>query len=233
MPSGLNEPPRLDRRNHVRIAPKGTLVVTGEHTIRGRITNLGSGGVYATTTVATPESMLSRTVSVELRLDGQEAAWISIAGHVARIDAHGVAIVFDAPPPPLLAMIDAMSMAARANGRVMSAVLIDTNAERSDAIAEGFRTVGCNVIQVTTPLEAIVRLGESQFEPDVIIVADSASSSAEDLRQFVERDHPRARLIAIGDTALAPSGNALWLSSMDPSADLAARVLDLLGRPRR
>jgi hypothetical protein len=77
-----------------------------------------------------------------------------------------------------------------------------------------------------------VRLGESRFEPDVIAVADSQSADAEEMRVFVEREHPKAKLIRIGDETLRPEGLVHWLSSADPDADLPARVREALVVPR-
>jgi hypothetical protein len=78
-----------------------------------------------------------------------------------------------------------------------------------------------------------VRLGESSFEPDVIAVADSANDDANDMRAFVEREHPNAKLITIGDEVFQPDGFANWLSSANPNADLASRVRVVLVAPGR
>ena len=116
----------------------------------------------------------------------------------------------------------------------MSVVLIDGHTERRWAIAEGFRATGCAVIEASTPLEAIVRLGESSFEPDVIAVADSyPTSEAEEMRVFVERDHPNVKLVTIGDALIEPDGIAHWLSSADPGSDLPDRVREVLVRAAR
>jgi len=78
-----------------------------------------------------------------------------------------------------------------------------------------------------------VRLGESSFEPDVIAIADSDPSAAADqMRGFVERNHPHAKLVAIGDSELGPDGIAHWLSSADPDSDLPDRIREVLVRPR-
>ena len=74
-----------------------------------------------------------------------------------------------------------------------------------------------------------MRLGESEFEPDLIAIADSLPASTSDqMRRFVEAEHPRARLVTIGDAATAPDGLALWLSSANPNTDLAARIRTVL-----
>ncbi len=79
----------------------------------------------------------------------------------------------------------------------------------------------------------IVRLGESSFEPDVIAIADShPATAADEMRSFVERYHPNAKLVTIGDSVLQPDGIAHWLSSADPASDLPVRIREVLVRPR-
>jgi hypothetical protein len=119
-------------------------------------------------------------VELELRFDGALAAWQWVKGRVSRLDANGVAVVFDAPTAPaLLGTINDLTTASHARGRV-SVVLVDADAARSTAIAAGFRAAGCEVIEVATRLDAIVRLGESHFEPDIIAVANSQPAAAAD-----------------------------------------------------
>ena len=226
---------RPDRRQHIRIAPKGAVILTsGDRTLRGRITNLGQGGLLVATTVEDPDQWLGRGVEVALRLDGQSAEWLRASGRILRIAAEGIAILFDRIPEELVRMIDEMSAASRSHLRILSAVLVDADSSRRAAMAEGFRAAGCRVIETSTPLETIVRLGESSFEPDLIVIADSAPAIvSDDLRRFMERNHPRAKLVTIGDETIEPSGSLHWLSSADPSSDLEARVCEILGRPRR
>jgi hypothetical protein len=227
--------PRLERRQSIRITPKGTVILSsGGHIQRGRIANLGRRGMLVATTVTLPNRLLGRAVELQLRLDGQAAAWIRASGKILRIVSDGVAIHFENIPGSLERAIDELSMAVRAHTRVLSAVLVDADPDRRTAIAEGFRAAGCRIVETSTPLEAIVRLGESSFEPDLIAIADSAPPGvADDLRRFVERNHPRAKLVTIGDELDEPTGSRHWISSADPGADLKARVGMILGRPVR
>lgn len=225
---------RHERRRAIRIAAKGTLLFrTREYEQHGRIANLSEGGAYVVTSTSTPERLLQRDVDLELRLDAGHAEWLRATGRVIRIHPVGVAIAFDLLAAPLLRMIDELSTASRADARIITVVLIDADPQRSSAMAAGFRASGCSVIEAATPLEAIVRLGESSFEPDVIAVADSANDDAEEMRAFVEREHPNAKLITIGDEIFQPDGFANWLSSANPNADLANRVREALVAPVR
>jgi len=222
-----------ERRQHQRVSPKGTVIfAAGEQRERGRITNISIGGMLATMTT-TPD-MLDRYVELDLRLDDRLARWLRLTGKVVRIDGTNVAVAFADVPAVFVRLIDEISTASHADRRVLSVVLIDATTDRREKIAEGFRAAGCQVIDVSTALEAIVRLGEASFEPDLIAIADSLPSQvSEDLRQFVEREHPRAKLVTIGDELVDPGGLVHWLSSADPQSDLAARVRHVLSRPKR
>lgn len=226
---------RPERRQHVRIEPKGALLFRAAgHEQRGRIANLSEGGVYVLTDASAAKQLLDRSIEIELRLDAGHAEWFRATGQIVRAQEDGVAIAFDLLAAPLLRMIDELSSASRAHARVMSVVIVDADAQRCSAMAAGFRATGCRVVEAATPLEAIVRLGESSFEPDVIAIADSyPSAAAAEMRTFVERDHPNAKLITIGDELLQPDGFANWLSSANPDADLPARVREALVTPHR
>ena len=185
--------------------------------------------------VTLPARLLGCTVELELRFDGALAAWQRCAGQVIRIDGDGAAITFDAPTAPtLLRMIDELTTASHASARVISVVLIDPDGPRRALIAAGFRSTGCEVVEAATPLEAIVRLGESDFEPDVIAVANSQpSTAADEMRAFIERDHPSSMLVTIGPELLDPAGLANWLSEATATSDLPARIRELLFASRR
>lgn len=225
--------PRPERRQHARIVAKGTVVAKADdYTHRGRIENLCEGGIFIVSGDAAPEWLLARPIEVQLRLDDGHAEWLASAGRVVRIQPEGFVVQFDAPAAPLLRMIDELMTASRAHLRVMSVILVDANDQRRFVMVAGFRAAGCDVVEAATPLSAIVRLGEASFEPDIIAVADSSGSAAEEMRRFIERDHPDAKLVTIGDELFEPEGKAHWLSSANPNADLASRVRQLLFRAR-
>jgi PilZ domain-containing protein len=225
---------RPERRRHARITPKGTsLLRVDDLALHGRIANLGEGGMLVLTEVAAPERLLGRLAEAELRLDSSFAEWLHATGRIVRVASGGIAIAFDTLSSDLRRMIDELSTASRARIRVLSVVLIDAEAQRRSVMSAGFRATGCGVIEAATPLEAIVRLGESSFEPDVIAIADShPATAADEMRSFVGRYHPNAKLVTIGDALLQPDGIAHWLSSADPASDLPARIREVLVRPR-
>jgi hypothetical protein len=225
---------RTERRRHTRIALKGSVLLrAGEYVQRGRIANISQGGLLVNTSVTAPARLLHRAVEIEIRLDGRLAQWLRVSGTITRIGAVGVAIAFATAPMPLVHLIDEMAEASRTRLRVVSVVLIDTDRRRRSVLAEGFRATGCMVIEISTPLEAIVRLGESSFEPDLIAIADSVpDTEMNELRGFIECAHPRVKLVTIGDDVVEPAGIAHWLSSANPDSDLVTRIRQVLGRPR-
>lgn len=222
-----------ERRRTTRFSPKGTARFRGDHTLQpGRITNLSRGGLQVATTRLASQDLLGRVVELELRLDGIHDEWLPIAGRVCRIDAAAVALEIVTAPATFGQLVDDRVMASHCHVQILSVVLVDATESRRAAVAEAFRVVGCAVVDASSALEAIVRLGEARFEPDLIVIADSVpSATADDLRRFVEREHPAARLVTVGDELVKPTGILQWLSSANPDGDMVARVRELLSRP--
>lgn len=201
----------------------------GTYLLRGRIANISLGGLSAITRITAPERLLGAVVTIQLRLDGGDNVWFELGGHLQRIGSNSLAVRFDTVAPGFARTIEALHMASHDLRRILSIVLVDADAERRAALVSGFRASHCAVIDAATPLEAIVRLGESHFEPDVIAIADSSPEAiADELRRFVETEHPRARVLTIGHDLVGPSGAARWLSSANPGNDLVTRIHQLL-----
>lgn len=221
-----------ERRKHARIALKGTaILLAGEHAVRARLVNLSHGGFLARTLVTPPMQLLGRSVDIELRLDDPRAQWNRLEGKLVRIGDESVAIWLDATPA-LVRLVDDMTNASRTRDRVISVILIDEDATRRELLGAAFRTVGCSLIEAATSLEAIVRLGESSFEPDVIAVADSIpAATANEMREFVGRNHPHVKLVSITDV-LDPGVNIFQLTPEDLRGNLADAIRRVLGRPR-
>jgi CheY-like chemotaxis protein len=221
-----------ERRKHRRIILKGTaILLAGEHAIRTRLVNLSEGGFLATALVTPPRRLRGRSVDIELRLDDRFSEWNRIDGKIVRLDNERLAVCFQSTAP-LTRLVDSLATAAHAHDRVISVILIDEDTARRTLLAEGFRTVGCSVIEAATSLEAIVRLGESSFEPDLIAVADSIpTATANEMRQFVGRNHPAVKLVSITDV-IDPDLNIFQLTPDDLRGNLAHAIRRVIGRPR-
>ncbi len=222
----------LERRRSRRISPKGTVVVSaGGHVEHARIGNISTGGLLAITTEPPPETLRGADVDVELRLDAASTGWLQLTGRVVRVGADAIAVALEGASEQFARLMEESSLASAQHQRVQTVVLVDAAPERRRAMADAFRAVGCAVLEVAMPLEAVVRLGDSPFEPDLIAIADSLpASTADELRRFVEREHPDAKLVTIGDAASGPPGLAHWLSSASPRGELIARIRELLSR---
>ena len=221
-----------ERRKHARIALKGTaILLAGEYAVRARLVNLSEGGFLATTLVTAPIRLLGRSVDIELRLDDPASQWNRLEGTIVRIGDERVAISLE-PTPALVRLVVEMTDASRTRERVISVILMDEDAARRKLLGEAFRTVGCSLIEAATSLEAIVRLGESSFEPDVIAVADSIPAvTANEMREFVGRNHPDVKLVSITDV-IDPGVNIFQLTPEDLRGNLADAIRRVLGRPR-
>jgi CheY-like chemotaxis protein len=222
----------VERRKHARIALKGTaILLAGEHAVRARVINLCEGGLLGSTLVTPPRRLLGRSVDIELRLDDRLSQWNRLEGKIMRIENEKVAICFNATPA-LIRLIDGMTTASRARIRVISVILIDEDTARRKVLAEGFRSVGCTLIEAATSLEAIVRLGESSFEPDVIAVGDTLpAATANEMREFVGRHHPDVKLVSITDV-IEPGVNIFQLTAEDLRGNLTGAIRRVLARPR-
>ncbi len=221
-----------ERRKQTRIALKGTAVLlAGEHAVRARLVNLSAAGFFARTLVTPPRRLLGRSVDIELRLDGRDSQWVRLEGKIVRIGNESVAVSLTVSST-LVRIVDGMSAASRASKRVISVILIDEDTARRHVLAEAFRVVGCSLVEAATSLEAIVRLGESSFEPDVIAVSDSIpAAAANEMRDFVGRNHPHVKLVSITDV-LDPGVNIFQLTPEDLRGNLADAIRRVLGRPR-
>lgn len=219
----------VERRRFPRTIAKGAVVMHVAGTDqKGRMVDVAEGGLLVATSVTPPERWLGRPVEIEMRFDGL-GDWLLGSARVVRIVASGFAIAFHTPPPAIGRIVDELAGSFRARQRTLAVVVIDTDPDRRASMVRAFRTVGCAVVEAGTPLEAVYRLGESSFEPDVIAVADSQPTAGADaLRRFVEVNHPRASLVRIlsgdGPVGVLPG----WVSATDPDQDLPRRVRDVL-----
>jgi CheY-like chemotaxis protein len=219
------EPPR-ERRRAMRVRSKGSVGIHhGARLIRGRILDLGVGGVCAELPIGFASNP-GEPVRVDVKLD----AWskqFSLAGQVLRsLEATGViAIQFRKVPSDFVDCMQEELLAAAKHDAAPQLLLVDPVAERRRVFASAFRGAGCAVTEVSTPLEAIAWVEQLRFEPGVIAIADSVPESiAEDLREFLGQQHPVAHMVAIGASGRRRDHGASWLSWVNTRDDLRLRV---------
>lgn len=221
------ETPR-ERRRTMRVRSKGSVHIRHRaRLIRGRILDLGVGGINVHAELPIGLALLAgESVHVDVKLDACSKEF-SLSGHVLRSLAatKAIAIEFDEIPSNFEDCVQDELLAAVEHDAVPRMILVDMAAKRRGKFANAFRGAGCCVTEVSTPLEAIARLGQLQFEPGVIAIADSVPESiAEDLREFLCEQHPEVHMVAIGRSNRGRDRMGSWLSSADTRDDLRLRV---------
>lgn len=219
----------IDKRRTVRVRAKGSVRVrSGFGLVRGRIHDVAVGGVHVCADSGSGVAELDgRRVRIDLRFDHGTDRWFALEGRVVRVAVatNAVVVAFEGIPTAYEACMQDRLLDAVEHDRLPHVILVDAHATRRATIAGTFRLRGCNVIEVATPLEAIVRLGELAFEPEVIAISDTFPVSiACELRAFVSATHPRARIVAIGgprdDRGIASStGGDYWVDPLVTSAE--------------
>jgi CheY-like chemotaxis protein len=216
-------------RRMMRVRSKGSIQIwRGKRSIRGRVVDLAVGGVSMRADGATGLGRLAgKHVSVELRLDASSTMLFALQGRVVRASAANRMLAIelcdvtrafdDCVRHELLAGLEYDAMP--------HVVIVDVASPRRHSIARAFRDGGCEVSEVSTPWEAIARLGRGQFEPGIIAIADTVPESvAEELREFLRDEHPHAHMVAIGPSARDRDPASSWISGRDPAGDVAIRV---------
>jgi hypothetical protein len=110
-------------------------------------------------------------------------------------------------------------------------LLVDSARVRRGRVAAAFRATGCHVIEVSSPLEAIVEIDQSRLHLWAVVIADTElASDAEDLRRFFGETHPTVPVIDVGRRDRVPGTTSL---SVDGIPDLALQVFRLVGMPEQ
>ncbi|MGE0867494.1 MAG: PilZ domain-containing protein [Kofleriaceae bacterium] len=216
-------------RHTVRLRVKGSAAIKyGGHTAHGRILDLGLGGLSIWTDQPSAfEQLDGHAVRIQITLEGLPREEFSLRGRVLRTSAGAqlIAIRFDHLPEQLIARLTHELTAAVADEVAPRMILVDEVADRRSLIAHAFRAAGCNVTEVSSALEAITRLEDFHFEPALIAIADTLpATQAEQLRDFMQGEHPDAHMVAIGKSAANRDPSGSWLRSNDGDDDLQIRV---------
>ncbi len=230
-----NEPSLNERRQHMRASAPGTVILRG----RGREARGRSVAVSETTLEVRCEggcplvSLAGIPLEIEMRLDGAAGTWFLLHGRVTRVRPADdtLVVAIGALPLPLAVLLT--SKRGQPRTRSIEVMVVDRDLARRAQVADAFRAEGCHVLEVSTPLEAIDRLGAAAYATDVIAVADTVPDSiAIDLRNHLDAAYVDALVVAVGEPEWVP-GRA----RLDPSESeglLPAHVQSLLLlRPNR
>jgi hypothetical protein len=193
-----------ERRRDVRVVAAGSALVHGRAFARGRLVDLSTGGASIDLAPSDAAPAIAEAIRLDVHLDRADSRWIALDGHVLRVAARRIAIVFSAAPVELGEVI-ANVIASAIEGAVTAHVLlVDPDPERRGVFAALLRRAGCRVAEASTPLEAIAHLGGSPIEAWLIALADTRPSSiADELRGFLGAEYPRLDVVSLG--ALSPT----------------------------
>jgi len=184
--------------------------VHGEPAIHGRVLDVAVGGLNLIVERAITTLEPGAFVRLALRFDGK-GSWLRLTGSVMRIDAHGAAsalvIKLLDVPPDFEDLVQNEIVFALECAQQRHLLLVDAARERRELVAAAFRAIRCVVIEVSSPLEAIIALDQSRLHLWGVIIGDTEiASRADELREFLAATYPQVPLIVVGEggSSLAP-----------------------------
>lgn len=209
----------LDRREHVRVIANGSVVVRGQGTTRGRLSNVSSGGMLVRLgDEEQPRCGCGEPVAAELHLDRTGATWLQFRGEVVRSDQREVAIRFTSVPIDFADVVQDALVSALEGAGLANVLLVDGNAQRRTPFAALLRRAGCRVAEAATPLDAITHLGGSAIHPWVIAIASTVpTSSAEELQRFLADSDAPLEVKMLGEES--PTSELAWFAAIARRSD--------------
>ena len=182
----------FDRRQQVRVVANGSVIVYLHEAVRGRLSNISSGGMLVRLAENEPGCWSGEHVEVELHLDRTGATWLRFRGDVVRSDQCEVAISFMSVPLDFADVVQDALVSALDGAALPHVLLVDPDAHRRAPFAALLRRAGCRVVEVATPLDAIAHLGGSAIHSWVVAISSTVpTSTADELQRFLtESDAP-------------------------------------------
>ena len=228
-PSESERRPVLDpeRRRSGRVQATGTAVIHGSFASHARIIDLAIGGLRLQVDDAATLPEIGALVDLDVRLDGV-GRWLHLVGSVARVVARGtgarLVVELHVVPADFEDLVQDELLSALECAQLPRILLVDRAHGRRELVAAAFRAAGCQVIEVSTPLEAIAEIDQSRLHLWAVVIADTEhASQANELRKFVGETYPDVRLIDIGQRV---RGHGTTHVSVE---GLAMRIHDLAG----
>lgn len=226
---GIKHPRTGDRRHSGRVQSTGTAIVHGSGAAHGRIVDVGAGGLSLLLEAgAAPE--VGERVRLDVRLDGI-GRWLGLIGSVVRVDARqaGTAVVIElvVVPQDFEDLVQDELLSAIECARLPWILLVDGARARRDRVATAFRRMGCHVIEVSSPLEAIAEIDQSRLHLWAVVIGDTKPAShADELRRFFGDAYPGVPVIDVGERK--PTRGTLMIN-VDGAATLALQIENLVG----
>jgi CheY-like chemotaxis protein len=131
------------------------------------------------------------------------ARWLHLMGSIVRVDARGSAfalvIELFAVPPEFEHLVHDELLSALECSQFPRIWLVDTAPGRRELVAAAFRATGYDVIEVSSPLEAMGAIDQSRLRLWAVVIADTEiASHADGLRKYLHATYPRVPLIVVG-----------------------------------
>ena len=206
------EPVGIDRRQHVRVVANGSVIVYGRETVRGRLSNISSGGMLVRLVESDRGCWSGEHVEVELHLDRAGAVWLRFRGEVVRCDQGQVAISFTSVPLDLADVVQDALVSALEGAAVPHVLVVDSNAQRRAPFAALLRRAGCRVAEVATPLDAISHLGGSAIHTWVVAISSTVPASiADEFQRFLAESDAPVHVRMLGSTL--PTSALAWFTA--------------------
>ena len=192
-----------ERRHGGRVEASGTAIVRGSCALHGRIVDLAIAGLSLQVEGSVSLPGVGDGVHVVVRLDGA-GNWFHVNGTVTRIEARKstttVAISLSGVPQDFEDLVQDELVSVLECAREPQILLVDAARGRRDLVAAAFRAIGCRVVDVSSPLEAIAEIDQSRLHLWAVVIADTdLASRADDLRGFLRETYPRVPLVVVGD----------------------------------
>lgn len=219
-----------ERRHSARVQSTGTAIVHGPSAAHGRIIDLAIGGLSLLVDDAAVVPDVGAHVRLDVRLDGL-GRWLHLTGSVVRIDARGSAVALViallAVPPEFEDLVQNELLCALECSQFPRILLVDVARGRRELVAAAFRATGYDVIEVSSPLEAISEIDQSRLRLWAVVIADTdIASHADELRTFLRETYPRVPLIVVGQRMLR---RGMARISVDGIPDLAMQIDRMVG----
>lgn len=184
----------VERRTSARVHARGTAVVHGSLGSHARLLDLSRSGLSLVVDSTATLPARGELVHLDLRLDGV-GRWLHLSGIVVRIDTQGtrflLVIELVVVPSDFEDLVQEELVSELECARQPQLMLVDGARGRRALVADAFRAMGCHVIEVSSPLEAIAQIDQSRLHLWAVVVADTKlTSEAEELRRFLGETHP-------------------------------------------
>jgi len=225
--------PSFDERRHSqRIDVSGNAVVHGPVSVmRCEIVDLSTGGALLRPVGNGAAAPLPGVgVTVDLHLDAADTGWFTLRAVVHRSGVAGgaFAVEFGDVTAEFEDLVEDEVLAALEAARILRVIVVDPIDRRRQRLATELRRAGCSPFEVSTPLDAIGLIDQSQMHFSFALVAEQLlNTEGRDLMGFLAVTHPQVHLALIADRPPGATGNRALLH-VDGTADLGGQVQRLL-----